>query len=186
MNSFLTLVDQSELCKPIVDSAVARVYPTVLQHDGTALKPGLQFDQRMKVIVGLKNEVDYNFIQENTEPTSNFIKNNLVTEALVMIQASLDGSMGVPIGLEYCGKSGKTGQIISNRVTEQAAFAQTCKWCMDFMGPNTGVLVERHILTHSYWNSLCNECWQNNEVCALCALTGKPASILSTSMFILY
>ena len=61
----LTISESPEKPCPIIDKANLTVYPVALGYDGTALKPAMQFDERYKVNVGLKESVSLDFVQNN-------------------------------------------------------------------------------------------------------------------------
>ena len=66
------------------------VYPCCLANDGTALKPAIEFDERLKEIVGLTFNLDIDYIRKNPKPNTEFLKENLVTAAIVSSVTSLD------------------------------------------------------------------------------------------------
>ena len=66
------------------------VYPCCLANDGTTLKPAIEFDERLKENVGLTFNLDIDYIRKNPKPNTEFLKENLVTEAIVSSVISLD------------------------------------------------------------------------------------------------
>ena len=60
--------------------------------DGTALKPGLEYDSRQKQVIGLTHKVDEKFVKKHPLADPKTIKTNLITSAGVTIATSLDNS----------------------------------------------------------------------------------------------
>ena len=85
------------------------MFPVAIANDGTALKAGLRFDERIKRVVGLNVDVDLKFALDNPEPTSEFLKQAVVTEANVSFLTTLDNEVAMPCSVEYMSKAGKTG-----------------------------------------------------------------------------
>ena len=69
-----------------------------LAMDGTALKPGLEFDTRQKRIIGLTYKVDWNYVCHNPVPKPEEIKANLITKIKLMT-----GLSGTTDFLEHLG-----------------------------------------------------------------------------------
>lgn len=67
----------------LIDNDTLKVVPCALTNDGTALKPSIQFDPRIKLNVGLNLKVDATFVQENPQPGPDFLSAHIITEALV-------------------------------------------------------------------------------------------------------
>ena len=65
---------------PIVDSPNLSIIPVSLATDGIAIKPGLQFDTRVKNLVGLLFPVDINYVKVNPSPKPETLKRAFVTE----------------------------------------------------------------------------------------------------------
>ena len=77
---------------PLIETSKIKVIPCALANDGIALKPAIKYDPRQKVNVGLTVPVDASFMKENPEPSPDFLKNNIITEALVSSVTTLDNS----------------------------------------------------------------------------------------------
>ena len=67
-----------------------------LASDGTALKPGLEYDPRQKQVIGLTHKVDEKFVKKHPLPDPEKIKTNLITSADVTIATSLDNGATMP------------------------------------------------------------------------------------------
>ena len=52
------------------------VYPCCVANDGTALKPAIEFDERLKENVGLTFNLDIDYIRKNPKPNTEFLKKN--------------------------------------------------------------------------------------------------------------
>ena len=82
--AFMTLAtDQTSNVQPLLETDAVKVIGVALENDGTALKPGIQFDDRVKKNVGLNQGVDLKFVKDNPNPTPEFLKTNILTEANV-------------------------------------------------------------------------------------------------------
>lgn len=93
----------------MIDNEQTNIYGAVLQNNGTALQPEIQFDDIQKRNVGVKTKVDLKFVKENPSPTPEFLKENVITEANVSLLTSLSNSITMPVAVEYMTKSGKDG-----------------------------------------------------------------------------
>ena len=81
--------------------------------DGTALKPGLEFDSRQKRIIGLSNRVDRKFVDDHPNPDPEEIRKKLVTNAEVTFITSIDNSSTMPVGVHYLPKSVSGEEVLS-------------------------------------------------------------------------
>lgn len=60
----MELLKKSE-CTPIVKTQLCEIYPCVLANDGTALKPAIEFDSRLKENVGLTFNIELSYVKRN-------------------------------------------------------------------------------------------------------------------------
>ena len=97
----------------LVSSDQVQVIGVSLTMDGTALKPGLEFDTRQKRIIGLTYKVDWNYVCDNPVPKPEEIKANLITSAEVTFMTSVDNSSTMPVGVHYHPKSVSGQDILS-------------------------------------------------------------------------
>ena len=81
----------------LVSSDQVQVIGVSLAMDGTALKPGLEFDTRQKRIIGLTYKVDWNYVCDNPVPKPEEIKANLITSAEVTFMTTVDNSSTMPL-----------------------------------------------------------------------------------------
>ena len=80
---------KSDLQK-IFDTDTVKVVLVALASDGTASKPGLEFDRRhRKLVIGLVHNVDAEFVRKHPIPDPEAIKKNLVVNATSVIQLLL-------------------------------------------------------------------------------------------------
>jgi len=49
----------------IVETSYLTVYPCCLANDGTAIKPAIEFDEQLKENVGLKFNLDIDYVRRN-------------------------------------------------------------------------------------------------------------------------
>ena len=120
----ITLSDKSTNAKPLVHTPIAKVFPVAIANDGTALKAGLRFDKRIKRVVG--QNVDLKFALDNPEPTSEFLKQAVVTKANVSFLTTLDNEVAMPCSVEYMSKAGKTGDYMTEKFKSEAKTIQIC------------------------------------------------------------
>ena len=113
------LIDQPDLC----------IIPVSLATDRMSIKPGLQFDTRLKNLVGLLFPVDLDYVKANPSPEPVTLKSSFVTEVNCEIVTLLDNNLSLPVGIKYTGKrvSGEdTAECIQKRVTQ----LQICLRCL--------------------------------------------------------
>ena len=92
-----------------------------LAADGTALKPGLQFDARRKCIFGMVNNISLAYIKANPIPNPDEIKKNLVTGADVMCITALDNGVSTNETCSNLQEALKTIQICASCLSQQKA-----------------------------------------------------------------
>ena len=83
--------------RAIVDTKKVRVIPVSLASDGTALKPGLEYDPRQKQVIGLTDKMDEKSAKKHPLPDPEKIKSNLITSADVTIATSPDNDAAMPV-----------------------------------------------------------------------------------------
>lgn len=85
----------------VIDTEKERVIPAALASDDTAVKPGLEFDPRQKVIIGLVYKVDAAHVSTYRHPDPEEIKKNLLTSADVSYLTSLDNGASMPVAVHF-------------------------------------------------------------------------------------
>lgn len=150
----------------IIESDAVHVIPVVLASDGTALKPGLEYDRRQKAVVGLTYRVDASYVKQHPFLDPKEIKGNLITSADVTCAISLDNCASVPIAVHYRPKA-VSGQDIFSSMEDQNF--QTCERCLAFQQSN------QHIVSseRSTCCSKCEECFSSKSVCTRCRDKGQ-------------
>ena len=123
---------------------------------GTALKPAIEFDSRLKENVGLTTPVDPRYVLKTTSPSPYFLKENIVTEALVSFLTSLVNFGSLPVAVDYTSQAGKTGPHMAELFQEHIKTVQVCESCLK-KTPNTGPITSFH---ESICCSFCEECYK--------------------------
>ena len=70
-----------------------------MENDGTALKPAIQYEEKQQINVGLKMTADIEFVKANPVPKSEFLKENVVTEANVTYLSTTDNGVAMPVSV---------------------------------------------------------------------------------------
>ncbi len=92
----MTLLKNSQ-AKPLIQTPNLTMIPCAFGNDGMALKPAIEFDSRLKENIGLTTPVDLRYMQK--KPSRDFLKENIVTEALVSSLTSLDNFCSLPVAV---------------------------------------------------------------------------------------
>ena len=175
--AFMTLAtDQTSNVQPLLETDAVKVIGVALENDGTALKPGIQFDDRVKKNVGLNQDVDLKFVKDNPNPTPEFLKTNILTEANVSFVTSLCNGVSMPIATNYFTKSGKTGEEMKEFFVKQAKILQICKACLEMARSDDNTVPHCVIDT---CKSTCRACLDAHEPCPRCAEQNQPSHIPS-------
>ena len=161
--------------KSLIETPKLNVIPCALANDGTALKPAIEFDSRLKENIGLKTPVDIHYAKENPSPSPDYLKDNTVTEAIVSSLTSLDNFCSLPVAVDYCTQSGKTGQAMVDLFREHIKTLQTWESCQ------RQATHRRHIISSHTMNcnSFCKECFVSKTVCDACKVSGQVSHLPS-------
>jgi hypothetical protein len=154
----------------LLDNDIVRIIPTACANDSTALKPSIQFDERLNVNVGLQESVDYTFVTQNPSPDAQFLKDNVVTEVNVTSVSSMDDSVSLPVGVTYKPRKGKTGAVLQEQFLNEIKILQTCLECVKSAVPS------KHIISLQSVQGcvkICGQCIDEDGVCADCAAQGQ-------------
>ena len=127
--------------------------------DGTALKPGLEFDSRQKLIIGLVYKLDYRYIKEHPFPDPEELKNNMVTSADVTYITSLDNGATMPVAVNYLPKSVKGEDVLAS-IKNVVRSVQSCEMCVKHQDCKNNILC-----CESLCSSVCEECLEKKSVC---------------------
>ena len=90
----LAQLEDSEV-QPLLQSSSLLLIPAALATDGMSLKPGLQFDRRLKELVGLLFPVTLAFPKENPLPDPSFLHDSFVVEANALVVTALDNKLQI-------------------------------------------------------------------------------------------
>ena len=153
----------------IVETSYLTVYPCCLANDGTAIKPAIEFDERLKENVGLTFNIDIDYVRKNPKPSADFLKKNLVTEAIVSSVTSIDNKCSLPCAVEYSTKSGKTAESFHNVLIKQVKILQTCKSCQSRASSSKSILGK----CFEHCQSFCQTCFDMKDVCGECKEKGQ-------------
>ena len=158
----------------LISTNKVKVIPVCEAIDGTALKPGLEFDRRQKKVVGLVNPLEPRMFTENTIPESKEIKDNLITSADVIYATTLDNGASIPVGVWYRPKS-VSGEEMLQSIQKSAKTIQTCERCLK-QQPATNHIVS---FETSQCLSSCDECLELKSVCPNCKEKGHTSHLPS-------
>ena len=150
----------------IVDNEKVCAIPVALASDGTALKPGLEYDSRQKQVIDLTYKVDEKFVKKHPLPDPEKIKTSLINNADVIIATSLDNGAAMPVAVNFRPKS-VTGEEIFSCMEDSIRTIQTCQNCLK------GQRSVKHIVTSEASMSKCEECLKAKSVCASCKNMGQ-------------
>jgi len=159
----------------LLDTEKLQVIPMAQASDGTALKPGLEFDARQKLIIGLVYKVDSAYIKEHPFPEPKEIKTKLITSADVTYTTALDNGATMPVSVHYLPKSVKGEEVLSS-IENVVKTIQTCELCLDHQEYNKNNVVTSE---SSKCNSVCEECYNCKKVCGICKSIGQVSHIPS-------
>ncbi|XP_014671541.1 PREDICTED: uncharacterized protein LOC106812223 [Priapulus caudatus] len=167
LSTFLTLANAVDSqVVPIVDNQAVKVFPTSYAIDGTALKAGFEVDEKTKLVIGGKDDYNIMFVKANPNPSPEFLRDNVVTEANVGFLTSMCNNLSMPVGVDYFMKAGKTGAFLSNLFVQHIMTIQTCQVCVKQMN-TIGLPV--------HCENVCQSCLDTKEVCETCALSGQSS-----------
>ena len=95
----ITLANKNPKVNALMDTRIVKVFPIAMANDGTALRAGLRFDEQIKRVAGLNVDVDLAFVLENPQPSSEFLKEAVVTKASVSFLITLDNAIALLVGV---------------------------------------------------------------------------------------
>ncbi|RMX55104.1 hypothetical protein pdam_00024792 [Pocillopora damicornis] len=116
--SILRIADSQNTCC-YVNSSTVKAIAISLTRDGLGFKPGLEFDERKKVLVGSPNKIDMDYIRKNPVPNPSQPKQVVTT---------IDRKINPPVGVLAADQSGK--EVLAE-VEEIAGHLQTCLACLE-------------------------------------------------------
>lgn len=159
---------RSYVPQPFVETPVVKSFAIALENDGTALKPSIQYDEKQQLNIGLKERVDFAFVKANPNPTSGYLRSNVVTEANVSFISTLDNRVSMPVGVRFAPKSGKTGENMKRQFLEEISILQTCKRCLLKVESFDHVINDKESVKHCI--SKCEMCLSDEAVFPECLI----------------
>ena len=161
--------------KPLIKTSNLLIIPCALANDGTALKPATEFDPRIKENLGLKFPVNLDYIKNNPNPSPEYLKGNIITEAIVSSLTSLDNFCSLPVAVDYVTQSGKTGEAMASIFERHIKTLQVCQACQEKASDR------RHVISRDQMNcaSFCDTCYDSKTVCTACKVVGHVSHVPS-------
>ncbi len=148
-----------------------RFTPVTLANDGTALKPGLEYDSKSQTLVGSTIEIDLDYVKANPEPNIEELKKSMVVDASVSFLSTLDAKVSLPVSVDYVPK-GQDGEDMKNILTNRIENVQMCKACVH------DIETDQHVLpSNAVCISKCAVCVADKKVCNDCATKGHTTYI---------
>lgn len=158
---------------PVISTNVVQTVACVMALDGTALKPCIQFDDRLKICVGLTDPVDLELVTKHPQLSSEELKGKFVTEAVPYFLTSMDMKNAMPVAVDYVTKS-KNGEQGKAAMVEKICTVQVCRKCCQDAKSNN-LIVSMASLGQDYCVTYCNVCWTAKKVCINCQRGGQTS-----------
>ena len=155
--------------KPLIEMPNLTMIPCACANDGTALKPAIEFDSRLKENVGLTIPIDLLYVLKNPSPSPDFLKENIVTDAIVSSLTVL------PVAVNYTPQAGKSGPYMAKLFQEHIKTVQVCESCQK-RTPSRPHITSFH---ESMCCSFCEECYESENVCDHCKSLGQVSHVPS-------
>ena len=147
--------------------------PCAYASDGTALKPAIEFDSRLKQNIGLAIKVDLSYVKKTIIPSPDELKKNIITEAIVSSLTTLDNKISLPCAVEYSTRKGKTGDAMCSSFKKQIKTHQICQPCQMKMHHQRNILKP----DDNKCESFCRQCFEQQEICENCKLLEHTSQI---------
>lgn len=174
LEPFLVLVfDGPNPSTPVISTNVVQTLACVMALDGTALKPCIQFDDRLKICVGLTVPVDLQFVTRHPKLSSEDLKGKFVTEAVPYFLTNVDMKNAKPVAVDYGTKS-KNGEQVKAAMVEKIRTMQVCRTCCHGAKSNN-LILSAISLGQDYSVAHCNVCWTGKKVCVHCERMGQTS-----------
>ena len=150
---------------PLTKSSDLEIVPCAYSTEGTALKPAIEYDPLSKANIGLNFPVSVDYVKRNTLPDRKQLEQEIIHEVVVDCITSLDNVTSLPLSIEYCTKSGKTGEDVYKITKDHIRQLQVCYSC-----PEKSKSDKRIVHNFSSCNSYCEACYALKSVCTDCQL----------------
>ena len=140
--------------------------------DGTALKPGVQFDSTLKENVGLTVKAHLDFCRKNSHMNAKDIKPLFVAEAvpMTMFVTTLDNKNAMPVANDYLPRK-KSGEDTFQLFEDRIKTIQGCRACLSRTPSPLHTVEWAGCKCHSF----CQSCWELQVVCRQCAAAGHSS-----------
>merc|ERR1719186_106035 len=142
-----------------------------MQLDGTMVKAGLYWDEKLGLVLGLESPLTYSDMEKlhfTFDPE--YLKRKLVTEVDVCVLSSLCSKFALSVRYRLQSNSGKSGEQLLAKYSETIKIASRCEACVRSEAPTLNA-VDSEILAKC--SSYCEDCWNTKQVCDSCALVGR-------------
>ena len=96
--SILRIADSQNTCY-YVNSSTVKAIAISLTRDGLGFKPGLEFNERKKVLIGSPNKIDMDYIRKNPVPNPSQPKQGMIKDADISVVATIDRKINPPVGV---------------------------------------------------------------------------------------
>ena len=126
--SILRIADSQNTCC-YVNSSTVKAIAISLTRDGLGFKPGLEFDERKKVLVGSPNKIDMDYIRKNPVPNPSQPKQGMIKDADISVVTTIDRKINLTVGVYY-EAADQSGKEVMAEVEEIAEHLQTCLACL--------------------------------------------------------
>ena len=156
--SVLRLLDLSEV---VTINPTSHLFSVSLEMDGTMVKAGLSWDNKLGFAVGCQDPLTYQDLLEMNFKLP-------VTEVDVCVLSSLCSNVTLSLGYILQSNSGKTGLDIVEKYTQVIKTASKCEACVMAKPAQLNT-----IPLDTLCDSFCPECWTVGTVCAECCTKGR-------------
>ncbi|CAH3041634.1 unnamed protein product, partial [Porites evermanni] len=117
----------------------------------------------------------------NTDPSADDLRNNIITEAIVSSLTTLDNKFSLPCAVDYATQKGKTGEAMANEFETHLKTVQTCEACQRRTPGQRNILKLENIRCESF----CNVCYEKKDVWKECLEKGVGVIALIMASFVL-
>jgi hypothetical protein len=141
--SFLRAV--SSLARPLIRNHQVLLFAITFARDGFILRPGLQWDPRLKQIVGVDATcppLDLKWVQENSPPNPEFLKKYVALDADETLAFDITGVVALVVATYFRGRASKDSKSVLAEILEIARSLSICLHCLQSCTVQHGVIVD--------------------------------------------
>ena len=95
------------------------------------MKPVVEYDPLSKANIGLSFPVSVDYVKKNTPPDPRQLEQDIIHEAVVGCVTSVYNVTSLPLSVECCTKSGKTGENVYKITKDHIRQLQVCYSCLE-------------------------------------------------------